>query len=197
VAVAGALAFAATSTAGPARADGGMPRLSVEWNKLEKVLREGPGFLLPRPVDPSISHEARSREGEGKWFGSSPDLSVVLRDWGGSQPLLGQLTLIDQLRLSRSSRMFVSRVRLTDGRFAPFAHVGVGQWRVDTDLMPVLPRDVELALQLGVGFEAAIAQRVVLAIEGHHTLLIRDRHEPQMVASPYLWGVFLAARAQF
>jgi hypothetical protein len=132
-----------------------------------------------------------------KWFGVSPHVSIVARDWGGAQLLLGHLTLTDQLRLSRSSRMFVSRVRLADGRFAPFAHVGIGQWRVDTDLMPVLPRDVELATQLGLGFEIAFARQAALALEGDYTILIRDQHEPQMVAAPHLLGAFLAGRAKF
>lgn len=142
----------------------------------------------------------RSRDdapGEGKWFGLSPHVSLVARDWEGAQLLLGHLVLTDQLRLSRSSRMVVSRIRLADGRFAPFAHVGLGQWRVDTNLMPVLPRDVELATQVGGGFEIALSRHAALAVEADHTILMREHHEPQMVAEPYVWGAFLAARALF
>jgi hypothetical protein len=166
------------------------------------VLREGPDAFLPhdssaaaaeRPQDNSTVGTA----GEPKWFGLSPHVSLIARDWGGAQLLLGHLALTDQLRLSRSSRMVVTRIRLADGRFAPFAHVGVGQWRVDTDLMPVLPRDVELATQVGAGFELAFSRRAALAIEADHTILIREQHEPQMISTPYVWGTFLAARAVF
>ncbi len=196
--VTGALALASSLVGGQANA-GGTFRLSVEWSKLESVLREGPDAFLPRE---SWAHtqdrpQGAAEPGEPKWFGLSPHVSLIARDWGGAQLLLGHLALTDQLRLSRSSRMVVTRVRLADGRFAPFAHVGLGQWRVDTDLMPVLPRDVELATQLGGGFELAFSRRATLAIEADHTILIREQHEPQMIATPYVWGAFLAARAVF
>jgi hypothetical protein len=195
--VTGALALAGGLCAGPANA-GGTFRLSVEWSKLEKILREGPDAFLPRELAPAPDRaQSAAPASEPKWFGLSPHISLIARDWGGAQLLLGHLTLTDQLRLSRSSRMVVTRVRLADGRFAPFAHVGLGQWRVDTDLMPVLPRDVEVATQIGGGFELAFTRRATLAIEADHTILIREVHEPQMIATPYVWGAFLAARVVF
>jgi hypothetical protein len=190
--------------AGSAHADGGgVPqaglRLSVDWAKLEVILREGPNAFLPHAeswrVTPEPSEGAESSE--QKWFGLSPHLSLVARDWSGAQLLLGHLVLTDQLRLSRSSRMVVTRFRLADGRIAPFAHVGLGQWRVDTDLMPVLPNDVELATQVGGGFEIALSRRATLAVEADDTILIRGAREPQMIAGPHVWGMFLAARARF
>jgi hypothetical protein len=192
----------------PAASAEGSLRLSVDWGKLEAVLRDGPAALLPQPQETpaanaaNVANAANAANAHGdrnelKWFGLSPHVSLIARDWGGAQLLVGHLALTDRLRLSRSSRMFVSRVRLADGRFAPFAHVGLGQWRVDTDLMPVLPRDVELAAQYGFGFELAITRRVTLAIEGDHTILIRDQHEPQMIAAPNLFGGFVGARALF
>jgi hypothetical protein len=63
--------------------------------------------------------------------------------------------------------------------------------------MPVLPRDVELATQLGGGFEMALSRRATLAIEMDHTILIREQREPQNIVTPYVWGTFLAARAVF
>jgi hypothetical protein len=191
-----ALAAAASLGATTARAEASL-RLSVDWGKLETVLREGPAGLLPQPRETFLPLSDRTERNDTKWFGLSPHVSLVARDWGGAQLLLGHLTLTDQLRLSRSSRMIVSRVRLADGRFAPFAHLGLGQWRVDTDLMPVLPHDIELAAQMGLGFEVAFSRRAALAIEGDHTILIRDQREPQMIATPHLWGTFLAARAFF
>jgi hypothetical protein len=197
-----ALAVAGWSLAAdPARAEASL-RLSVDWGKLESVLREGPDAFLPHESWTAAPERAQDSSAAGaaaeqKWFGLSPHLSLVARDWAGAQLLLGHLALTDQLRLSRSSRMVVTRIRLADGRFAPFAHVGVGQWRVDTDLMPVLPRDVELATQVGGGFELAISRRAALALEADHTILIREQHEPQRIATPYVWGIFLAARAVF
>jgi hypothetical protein len=201
--MAGTLALAGWLAAGAAHADAAL-RLSVDWSKLESVLREGPDAFLPRESWTPAQDFGRATDrslgasvSEPKWFGLSPHVSLIARDWGGAQLLLGHLALTDQLRLSRSSRMVVTRVRLADGRFAPFAHVGLGQWRVDTDLMPVLPRDVELATQVGGGFELAFTRRATLAIEADHTILIREQHEPQMIATPYVWGAFLAARAVF
>jgi hypothetical protein len=174
-------------------------RLYVDWGKLEVILREGPDAFLPRreswTAAPEPSQGAAS--GEQKWFGLSPHVSLVARDWSGAQLLLGHLVLTDQLRLSRSSRMVVTRFRLADGRIAPFAHVGLGQWRVDTDLMPVLPNDIELATQVGGGFEIALSRRATFAVEADDTILIRGAREPQMIAAPNVWGTFLAARATF
>jgi hypothetical protein len=174
-------------------------RLHVDWAKLEVILREGPDAFLPRAESwtsaPEPSQGAAS--GEQKWFGLSPHVSLVARDWAGAQLLLGHLVLTDQLRLSRSSRMVVTRFRLADGRIAPFVHIGLGQWRVDTDLMPVLPQDVELATQIGAGFEIALSRRAALAVEADDTILIREAREPQMIAGPHVWGTFLAARAAF
>ncbi len=197
-ATAGAFAIAGALAATSARADTAL-RLSVDWSKLEGVLRDGPAAFLPRetPVASSARSSEEASPAETKWFGLSPHVSLIARDWGGAQLLLGHLTLTDQYRLSRSSRMVVTRIRLADGRFAPFVHVGLGQWRVDTDLMPVLPRDVELATQVGGGFEMAFSRRAALAIEADHTILIREQREPQMIATPYVWGTFLAARALF
>jgi hypothetical protein len=187
------------SGAGSAHAQGRGLRLHVDWAKLEVILREGPDAFLPRAESWSSAPEPSqgAASSEQKWFGLSPHVSLVARDWAGAQLLLGHLVLTDQLRLSRSSRMVVTRFRLADGRIAPFAHVGLGQWRVDTDLMPVLPHDVELATQIGGGFEIALSRRATLAVEADDTILIREAREPQMIAGPHVWGVFLAARAGF
>jgi hypothetical protein len=93
--------------------------------------------------------------------------------------------------------MVLSRVRLANGRFTPFLQVGVGQWRVDTDLVPYLPRDVEIAEQTGGGFEFALTRNAVIAVEGDYTILYREQHEPQMVADARPWVTFVAARARF
>jgi hypothetical protein len=164
-------------------------RLGVDWGKLGAVLRDGPASLLlpkePERPDPPL-------------FGTAPQMSVVARDWGASQSLFGPLGPTDQLRLSRSLRMVVARVRLGNGRITPFAQVGFGQWRVDTSVVQ-MPNDVELAGQVGGGLELHLAPRAVVALEGGCTMLYRDAGERYTIpiASPNLWGALLAARAHF
>ena len=176
-------------------------RLLVDWGKLADLLRDG--HFLPTPQEqqsPSAVLEARAPSlstGESPWLGASPHVSLVARDWSGAQLLMGHLVLTDQLRLSRSCRMVLTRVRLVDGRFTPFLQAGIGQWRVDSDLMPFLPRDVELAGQAGGGFELAINPMAALALEADYTILYREQHEPPMVAEPRPWVAFVAARMRF
>ena len=184
----------------PARAETSA-RLSVDWAKLAGVINDGAASLLPLETPHPTQERYDSASPASPWLFPSETVrlavSLVARDWGGAQLLVGHLTLIDQLRLSRSSRMIVTRVRIAQGPVVPFIHAGIGQWRVDTELLPMLPRDVETAGQLGVGFELAFSRAIAFAIEADHTLLIRGQHEPQMVSTPYLWGTSLAAKAVF
>jgi hypothetical protein len=189
------LAASATLLARPAGADEGV-RLRVQWGKLADVILDGgASLLLLRPSWPQSESAASSSE--VRWLGASPHLSVVARDWGSAQIVVGHLSLTDQSRLTRSSRMFITRVRFADGRLTPFAQAGLGQWRIDADLLPSLPRDVELAAQLGGGCELAVARFTTVALEADYTVLYREQHEPQMVSGPHLWGAFLAGRMRF
>jgi hypothetical protein len=63
--------------------------------------------------------------------------------------------------------------------------------------VPSLPSDVELAGQLGGGFELEIAPRAVIALEADCTGLYREGRDAQAVASGQLWSTLLAARARF
>lgn len=182
-----------------ASAESGVSRLTIDWEKLATVLRDGADLVTPREVTslrPPAQPGERDRDRE-RFFGVSPHVSLVARDWSGAQLLMGHVALTDQMRLSRSSRMVVTRVRLTDGIVRPFAQVGLGQWRLDTDLMPVMPRDTELATQLGGGFEISVTRSWVAAFEADYTILYREQYEPQQVTGPRIWGVFLASRAKF
>jgi hypothetical protein len=170
-------------------------RVSVDWGKVGDVLRVG-AALLP----PGTWHGPRENGAlvtSRRWFGTSPRLSLVARDWGGPQLLVGELTLSDLVRLSRSSRMVLGRMRMSGGRIVPFAQTALGQWRVDTAVMPFMPSDVELAGQVGGGFELALGPNAAVAVEGDYTILYREQHEPQMVSPPHLWGTFFAARVVF
>ena len=185
--------------AAPAFADEGL-RLSVEWDKLAAVIRDGTRTVLPRESWRTDSQEryGTSSGAESRWLGVSPRLSIVARDWNTSQRLWGTLGPTDQLRLSRSSRMVVARVRFADGRIAPFGQLGVGQWRVDSSVVATLPSDdVELAAQLGAGFEVRLAPGAALAFEVDETTLYREAGELPMLACPRLWSALVAARAVF
>lgn len=172
-------------------------RMNLDWGKLADAIHDGGIALFPREGYGTRGSSALARQDVERWVGVTPHLSLVARDWSGVQLLMGgHVSVTDQLRLSRSSRMVVSRVRLADGRLAPFLQVGLGQWRVDTDLMPVLPRDVELATQIGGGFELSLAPRWRLAIEYDYTVLYREDHRPEQI-SPRIWGAFVATRASF
>ena len=123
---------------------------------------------------------------------------MVARDWAGTQLLRGDhVSLTDQLRLSRSTRMVVMRVSLADSRFSPFMQIGLGEWRIDTELVPVLPHDTEPAAQLGGGWEIRVAKRWRVGLELDYTVLYREQHEPQMISGPRLLSGYLATRISF
>src|SRR5260370_31074655 len=99
--VAGALI---SGQAGADYGDGGVG-VAVDWGKLDEVIRDGTDSL-ERPLRSSVFPT------ETRLFGVSPHVSLIARDWGGAQLLVGRLSLTDQVRLSRSSRMFITRLRL-------------------------------------------------------------------------------------
>jgi len=190
-AVLAGLAITVSLWPAPATADESM-RLSVEWEKVGAAIRAS-----AEARDPGRERDREPASGDTPWIGLSPTLSIVAHDWNASQRLWGYLGPTDQLRLSRSSRMVVTRVRLGHGRIAPFAQLGLGQWRVDTSVLITLPSDVEIAAQVGAGFELRVAPGFVLALELDGTTLYREAREPQMVACPRMWGSLLAGRAVF
>jgi hypothetical protein len=202
--VAASLGLGLALAAPAARADGS-PRLSVDWGKLGDVLRQGTSLLPKEDVEHAeAAHGERGENGDlpptaRPWVGLAPRMSLVARDWGSSQLLVGNLTLTDQLRLTRSSRMVVSRVRLAEGRLVPFAQLGIGEWRVDRSLVPALPLNQQVAAQAGAGFELTVTPSFVVALEADWTLLWNDdiTSQPQTIARPNLWGSLLAGRARF
>jgi len=182
----------ALSASGAQAGDAG--RLEADWAKLALVLQSGPEALLPRSPAPESIDPLSPRP----WVGAEPRLSLVARDWVGCRPLYGALSPSDELRPTQSSRMVVSRLRLTEGHIAPFVQVGLGEWRVDTSLFPALPRERELAAQVGFGFELSLGRGTVLAFESGWTFL-----EPQTSSDvlaqthPALFSGILAARSRF
>jgi hypothetical protein len=199
--------------AAPASADDGM-RLTVDWGRL---IDKGYSWLETRseqgnhsyraqtattaefPVGRSLAAvESQSAKADDPsvgdtWFGVAPNMSIVARDWSTSTLVTGKLAATDALRLSHSCRMVLSRIRLGNGRLTPFAQIGLGQWRVDTSVVQ-LPYDEEVAGQTGAGFELHIAKNFDLAAETDLTILYREEHQAQEIASPHIWGSFLAMR---
>ena len=192
-AIAAALGLATALLAGPAMADDGL-RLNVDWAKLEPVLRFGPAALFPSEFD---RLDAADPTGPMPWLGSSPRVSLVARDWGASQRLFGRLALVDQMRPTQSSRMIVSRLRISDGRIAPFAQVGLGEWRVDTSVVPTFRTDRAFAGQAGAGLELQMSPEAVVALEADWTLLRTEDEAMSATTQPTLWGVFIASRTRF
>jgi hypothetical protein len=175
--LAAASAAALLLSAAPARADDA-PLFPIEWT------REWNRLPL-HDLEPRLAR-------------ALPRLSLLARDWGGTEALLGHLSTTDQARLLHSSRMLVTRVRFFDQHdFEPFAQVGAGQWRIDADRIPGLPRDIEAAGQVGGGVDWAATRWLALALEGDYTLMYRPQHEPQMVCSPQVAALQLAAHGSF
>ncbi len=197
------------SMASEARAEsvGGLStRLTVDW---ASELGKGVTWLAAQsehgpeaPARPTELGSATTTTSSGElgsaWFGVAPRVSFVARDWGGAKSLAGgPIAVTDAIRVSRSSRMVMSRIRLGEGRVVPFAQLGLGQWRVDTEWMPHLPRNVEVAGQFGAGVEVHVARNWEIAAETGLTVLYREVHEPQQLTTPRMWGTFLASRVQF
>ncbi|MBX3261581.1 MAG: hypothetical protein KF782_17995 [Labilithrix sp.] len=194
---------ASTLFAGAARAD--EPR-GVDWIRglveLDRLAR-GDG---ERPAHASTSGYAsrpaavddpNPQSMGNAWFGVAPTVTLVARDWASSTRLAGdRLSLVEEMRLSASTRMVVGRARLSEARFTPFFQMGVGQWRVDRNYLPLTPRTIEIAGQLGTGFELRLTRRWQVAAEAAVTSLIREGPNPG-VPQTMLWSTLLAARVEF
>ncbi|MBX3208252.1 MAG: hypothetical protein KF764_24615 [Labilithrix sp.] len=193
---------ATTAFAGVAHAD--EPR-AVDWIQglvdLDRIARgdgERPSSIAPSSVHRPASLEDPNPQNLGNaWFGVAPRVTLVARDWASSTRLAGdRLSLVEQMRLSASTRMVVGRARLSEARFTPFFQIGVGQWRVDRNYLPLTPRAIEVAGQLGTGFEMRLTSRWQLAAETTVTSLIRDGQNHSLPQT-MLWSTFLASRVEF
>jgi hypothetical protein len=203
LAVATAAAIASTTIASVAQAQ--EPR-GVDWLKvlvdLDRKVRSGAEHPMPvasereqnRPApidDPSPQNLGNA------WFGVAPRVTLVARDWASSTRLAGdRLSFVEQMRLSASTRMVVGRARLSSTRFTPFVQVGLGQWRVDRKYLPLTPNTIEIASQLGTGFELRLSQRWQLATETTVTTLIREGVSSS-IPQTLLWSTFIASRLEF
>jgi hypothetical protein len=169
------------------------PSQPVDWGRLAAALVASPDVLRVGPP-----HEPTDGSSAVPWVGAEPRVSLVARDWSGSRGLYGDTTILDDVRPAHSSRMVMSRIRLASGVVSPFAQLGVGEWRVDSTLLPKLPHETTLATQTGFGFEVGLGEHTVAAVEADWTLL-----DPQgggdVIAQthPAWWGGTLALRTRF
>lgn len=145
--------------------------------------------LRERALEPSFQSSGNA------WFGVAPRVSLVARDWASSFKVAGdRLALVDAMRLTSSTRMVMTRVRISDRRFTPFMQLGLGQWRMDPYLLPLAPRNPEIAAQVGGGFEIAILHNWQMAVETSATVIYRDDVQPVDAATPRMWSTMFASR---
>jgi hypothetical protein len=194
-----AVAVGLTLLAGVSRADDA--RAGIDWGRAVAdtqawVLRNAERGDRPDWVGEAAAKQPATSFGHA-WFGVAPTVTLVARDWGHSHLVSGRLPATEAMRLSRSSRMVVSRFRLAGGRITPFAQLGLGEWRIDRDLLPEAPRNIELAAQVGGGFEVQLVRGWELVLESNATIIYREQREPQNIPTPRLFGSMLATRFQF
>lgn len=189
------IAAAVALQTAPARAD--EARVAVDWSR---ALTDVQAWVFRNSErSEGVSGEATrktSPELGTAWFGVAPSVSIVARDWGRSFSFSGRLSPEEAMRLSRSSRMVVSRMRLNGGRVVPFAQLGLGEWRVDGDVV-ALPSNTELAAQFGGGLELHLLPGWEVAWESHATVIYREIREPQNLPATKLFGTMLASRFDF
>lgn len=203
--LAAAVATAMTSST-VAHADTG--RLAIDWGRLlvdldtyARTGAERPSLSVHHESSASAerTHQLYVQNAGSAWFGVAPRVSFVARDWGGSYRLSGdRLSLVDAMRLSSSTRMVLTRVRFGDfgtTRIMPFAQLGFGQWRTDTNILPFSPHATEVAGQIGGGVEMNLGRNWQLACETSATLFIRDEREA--IAQTSLWSTTLATRLEW
>jgi len=151
-----------------------------------------PLTLVGQQGDPNTQNAGNA------WFGVAPRVSLVARDWGSAYRVAGdRLAVVDAVRLSSSTRMVLSRVRLSDRRFTPFAQLGLGQWRIDTNVVPLNRNYTEVAAQVGGGFEVRLSSSWQLAAETTMTVLHREGIQAGDAPVPQMWSTMFASRLAF
>ena len=188
----------------------------VDWTRvlvdLDSVARKGSDVLdSPRCTPAGCQTDtnataARPERGQklsvqntgNDWVNFAPTVSLVARDWGSSFRVAGdRLALVDALRLTSSTRMVLTRVRVSDARVSPFAQVGIGQWRTDPYLMPLTPRYTELAAQAAGGVEVRLLGTWQVALESTMTMLYREQRAEGDFPLTRSWSTSFASRVDF
>jgi hypothetical protein len=204
----------ATTAASTAKAD---PEPSVDWTRvlteLDTIARNGADVLdSPRcglagcrtetnatARAPERIHASHLQNTGSSWFALTPRFSLVARDWNEAYKVAGdgdRLALVDALRLTTSTRMVLTRVRLNDSRISPFAQVGLGHWRTDPYLLPLTARYTEIAAQAAGGLQVRLIGTWQIALETTMTMLYRENHDPNMPAA-HNWSSTFASSVDF
>lgn len=156
----------------------------------------GKGNRALKEVDKPVAL-SRDKSDEPQKLTPPIRMSLVARDWDGAFNVSGGTMVSDVVRLSRSSRMAVGRARLDFGKFNPYAHVALGEWRYDPAILTMLPRNQEYATQFAVGFEYKLAKYARLGMEADYTILCRESREPQNNPNPSVLGTYAVVRTLF
>jgi hypothetical protein len=208
-----ATTLAATAHADPSGASGGS---GTDWGRvlldLDAVARKGADvFDTPRcsaagcqadtnatAARPEAAQKLNVHNATNSWFNVAPSVSLVARDWSSAYRVAGdRLALVDALRLTTSTRMVLTRFRLSDeARITPFAQVGIGQWRTDPYLLPLTPRYEEVAGQAAGGIEVRLAGSWQLALESTATVLYQDKRDADTPAT-HIFSSTIATRFEF
>ena len=210
-----ALAAGTILSGSPAKAE---PKVAVDWMRVltdaDTVMKKGADILdSPRcalagcQTDLNVTAGApeRIRLSHVQIAGNSifelaPRFSLVARDWSFSYKVSRErLALVDETRLTSSSRMVLGRIRLNQSRISPYAQVGLGQWRIDPYLMPLNQRFTEIAAEAALGIEIRVMGTWQLAAQTSTTMLYREYREPKDMAAPgvQIWNTTLASRVDF
>jgi hypothetical protein len=197
-----AIAMGAISFFASARAHADPERATLDWGRVlveaDQLARNGTDKMFPAPTTRSEHPtDTYTQNATNTWFGVAPRMSFIARDWGATHRLFGdRLSVVDTQRLTRSARMVMWRVRLNDARLTPFAQLGLGQWRVDTLLLPLTPHSEELAGQVGGGFELRVGAWQI-ACENTVTAIYREQREANNIPQTRMWSTMLASKIEF
>lgn len=205
----------ATSAAKADPSEGG-DRGATDWSRLlvelDTVARKGADVLdAPRcssagcitetnatAARPERALKLNVQNASNDWIGFAPTMSLVARDWGSAYRVAGdRLALVDALRLTSSTRMVLTRVRMTAARISPFAQIGLGQWRTDPYLLPLTPRYEEMAAQAAGGVEVRLHGRWQVALESTMTMLYRESRAEGDYPATHMWSTSIASRVEF
>jgi hypothetical protein len=194
---------------------GGVESIRVDWSRLlveldvlargrdaRDVRESAVASRMPVTMQQELRMSQLVLQNSGNaWFGVAPRVGLVARDWGSAFRLAGdRLSLVDAVRLSASTRMVMTRVRIANperARVVPFIQLGAGQWRTDPNLLPLTPHDTEVAGQLGGGVEVRLASFWQLACESSATMLVRDGRGEGAIPQTKMWSTSMASRLTF
>ena len=187
------IVIAATLVSTTASAQVAAPKTSI-MGLVEDGNRFVQAAIASDPSPPRTTETATESAPDPKpLFDLVSRVSVVARDWRGSLRVAGRTTLVDDLRPSASNRMVLLRLE-SDARFAPFAQVGAGEWRIDPVLFPSMPTHEAIAGQIGAGFELHTLRGIEVAGETQYTILYREPHDSDDVA-PHIFAFIFAAKS--